>query len=180
VPADPGAGAEGLGDARLGLEAGQGELERPGQVGQAGRVGQGEGLLLGQAEAPAGRVVGQVAGGGLGGQPLGQVPLGRAGPLGQLGRAQRPGAGHGPVQAEAVAEHDHAGLHGRPQVLHELAQEGVELVLVDGHAASSSSREARPPPGEAMVGQGRPTPHRRDVQDRGVGGYLDRAAASLA
>jgi hypothetical protein len=38
----------------------------------------------------------------------------------------------GPVQAEAVAEHDHAGLYGRPQVLRELAHEGVELVLVDG------------------------------------------------
>jgi hypothetical protein len=83
VPADPGAGAEGLGDARLALEAGQGELERAGQVHRAGR-------------------------------------------------AERTGPGHGPVQAEAVAEHDHAGLYGRPQVLHELAHEGVELVLVDG------------------------------------------------
>jgi hypothetical protein len=163
VPADPGATAERLGDARLGLEAGQGELERPGQVGQAGRVGQGEGLLLGQAEPPAGRIVGQVAGGGLGGQPLGHVPLGGAGPLGQLGRAQRPGAGHGPVQAEAVAEHDHAGLHGRPHILDELTDEGVELVLVDGHDRLLSLGGPLPPRRVILV-RGRPVPHRENNQ----------------
>src|SRR5215211_1668153 len=38
VPADPGAGAEGFGDAWLGLEAGQGELERAGQVHGAARA----------------------------------------------------------------------------------------------------------------------------------------------
>jgi hypothetical protein len=136
VPADPGAGAEGLGDARLALEAGQGELERAGQVHRDGRVGEGEGLLLGEAEASAGRVVGHVAGGGLGGQPLANVPL---------------GPGHGPVQAEAVAEHDHAGLHGRPQVLHELAHEGVALVLVDGQHGLLTRQGAPLPPREAIV-----------------------------
>jgi hypothetical protein len=163
VPADPGAGAEGLGDTRLGPEAGQGELERAGQVHRAGRVGQREGLLLGEAEPPTGRVVGQVAGGGLSGQPLVHVPLGGAGPLGQLGRAERTGTGHGPVQAEAVAENDHAGLHGRPQVLDELAQKGVEPVLVDGHDDSFPSGGPLPPK-EAIVGGGRPVPHRRTTR----------------
>jgi hypothetical protein len=161
VPADPGAGAEGLGDARLALEAGQGELERAGQVHRAGRVGQREGLLLGEAEAPAGRVVGHIAGGGLGGQPLADVPLGGAGPLGQLGRAERPGPG--PVQAEAVAEHDHAGLHGRPQVLRELAQEVVELALVDGQDGLLARQGGPLPPRAAIVGRGRPVPHRGDA-----------------
>jgi hypothetical protein len=92
------------------------------------------------------------------------VPLGRAGPLGQLGRAERPGTGHGPVQAEAVAEHDHAGLHGRPQVLDELAKEGVELGLVDGHGRLLSLGEAPPPPRQAILGKGRPAPHRGNAQ----------------
>jgi hypothetical protein len=78
-----------------------------------------------------------------------------------------------------VAEHDHAGLHGRPQVLHELAHEGNELVLVDGQDASSLVREAHCLRA-AIVCRGRPVPHREDDPILGAGGYLVAAAAHLA
>jgi hypothetical protein len=94
------------------------------------------------------------------------VPLGGAGPLGQLGRAERPSTGHGPVQAEAVAEHDHAGLHGRPQVLHELAQEVVELTFVDGQDGLLARQGGPLPPRAAIVWRGRPVPHRGDASVR--------------
>ena len=63
-----------------------------------GRVGELEALAVGVGDEELGRTVGP--------QPLPHQPLGEPGPLGQLGRGQRPGALHGLVEAELVPEVD--------------------------------------------------------------------------
>ena len=73
VPAHAGAGAERLLDPRLGPQRAERELERAGQEDRPVRVGQREGLLVGQRVAVGARVVLDVAAGGLPAQPLGDV-----------------------------------------------------------------------------------------------------------
>ena len=106
VPADAGAAARGIGDARRVQHAAERDLEEPGQVGRAVGVGERDGLLGRQAVAALGRVVLDVAAGGLRVEPLAHVALGRAGARGELAGRERPGAGERAVEAEAVAHHD--------------------------------------------------------------------------
>ncbi len=132
VPAQPGAGAEPLGDLRLGLQRAQRQHERARRVDRAVRVGQHEGLLLGHRKGVAVRVVLDVAAGRLAAQPLGDVArvgLGAGGELvgGCRGRCQRA------VQAEPVPDHDVARRRGRAEVGHELAEDLAELGVVDCH-----------------------------------------------
>ena len=90
------------------------------------------GLLGGQFVRALGRVVDDVAAGGLVAEPFADVPLGGAGPLGQRGRRDRPGAGHRLVQAQPVAEVQQQPGDGRAHVDHRLSDERLELRLVDG------------------------------------------------
>ncbi len=132
VPAHPRAGAERPGDLRLGAQRGHRELERPGHEQRAVRIGQRECLLLGERVFAAGRVVLDVAAGGLAAQPLVDVAGCGAGPLGQLLRPQR-SVREGPVQPEPVADHDVARRHGGAEVADEPVQEAPSRCLVDRH-----------------------------------------------
>jgi hypothetical protein len=142
VPAEAVAGADGLGDPRLVLAGRGGDLEGAGHERRAGLVGQGESLLLGQAVAVGGRVVGDVAAGRLAAQPLGQVALAGAGAGGQLGRGGRAGGGQSLVEAQPVAGDDRGRGEHRAQVGDEAVEKLVQLGLVDGHGANLLGRWA--------------------------------------
>src|SRR5690606_22117813 len=70
-------------------------------------VGEDHGLLGRQLVGIASRVVHDVATGGLAVEPVAYIALGASGPLRDLGRAQRAGVAHRPVEAALVAETDH-------------------------------------------------------------------------
>ena len=77
------------------------DLEEPGQVGRAVRIGQRDRLLGRQRVAAAVGVVVDVAARRLGVQPLADVALGGAGALGQFGRRQTAGARPAPGTGRA-------------------------------------------------------------------------------
>jgi hypothetical protein len=81
--------------------------------------------------------VGDIAAGGLAGQPFGDIPRVAVAALGQLGRRARPGGGQGLVQAQLVADDDVGGVDGGAEVPHEPVQELVQLGFVDGHVLPS-------------------------------------------
>jgi hypothetical protein len=111
-------------------EAGQRELVRGGQQ-QAVRIGEGNRLRLVEPVPLGAGVVADVAARGLAGQPLPDVPLGRAGVCRELRRGERPGLGQRPVEPELVADQHVAGRHCRAEVLHEAAEQDGELVFHD-------------------------------------------------
>jgi hypothetical protein len=149
VPADPGAGAERVDDQVVVGVAGGDGLERAGQEDRAVLVGEDHGVLGGQVVGAVGRVVADVATGGLVGEPFAHVALGRAGPLRERGRGDRPGSGHRLVQAQPVAQVQQQPGDGRAHVDHRLPDEGLELRAVRGrdvgrrHSCLRSSVQAR-------------------------------------
>src|SRR5690606_15221045 len=94
-------------------------------------VGEHHRLLGRQGETPARGVVRQVVGGGLVRQPLAQVALGAAAARGQLGRRGGALVAQRAIQAEAVAQGDQGGAVGAAEVVEDLADEGVQPVLVE-------------------------------------------------
>ena len=133
VPAHPAAGAERLGNPRLGLQHAEREHERPGNVHAAVRVRERERLLLGHRVRVGRRVVVHVSMlGRLAAQPFGDVPGIRAGPLSQFGGGGRV-TSQRPVQAEVVSGDHAACREGSAQVGDEPAEELLQLVHVDSH-----------------------------------------------
>jgi hypothetical protein len=128
VPADSLPGPERLGDARFGAQVAEHREARCGQV-RAVRVGEAEGLLGGERELARRGVVGDVPGGGLPAQPLGEVAQVASGPLGELLR-RRGTVGEGAVEAEPAADDDGTGSAGRTEVADEPAEEGGQRVVV--------------------------------------------------
>ena len=80
---------------------------------------------------PRRRVVGHVAPGGLRREPLAHVALARAGTLGEIGRGQRAGTRHRPVQAELVADEDESGMERGRDVLNDFPEKLLHLSLVE-------------------------------------------------
>ena len=144
VPAQPGSGAGRLDDPRGVEHRAQRDLEEAGQVGRAVRVGERDRLLGRQRVPAAGRVVLDVAARGLGVQPLADVTLGGAGAVGQFGRRQRARAGHRPVQAQLVAQHDQRRVQGGADFVHRAEHELHELVPVDLDGLLDSAHHALP------------------------------------
>jgi hypothetical protein len=134
VPADARAGADRLGDPFLALQRAQREEEPSGGEDGVVRVGQAEGLFLGERVGllAVGLGPGRVAAGRLSAQPFGDVPRIGPGPLRQLGGGGRPGR-QCRVEAEAVADDDVARRERGPQVTDEAVQEVHQPVLVDRH-----------------------------------------------
>ena len=131
VPAEPVAGARGLGDLRRVDHRAERELEEARQVRRALRVGERDGLLGGERVAAGLGVVADVVARRLGVAPLAHVALGGAGPLRQLGRRQRPALGERAVEAELVAHHDERGVERRADLVDRAEHELHELVAVD-------------------------------------------------
>ena len=122
---------------------GTGEEHRP-------LVGQHERVLGTELEGSVVGVVPDVAAGGLVAQPLADVPLVRAGALGQVGRRHRPRTRHRPVEPEAVTQVHHQARDGRGEVAHRLVDELLQRGLVEargvggGHGVSfGGSRSGR-------------------------------------
>jgi hypothetical protein len=132
VPAEAFAGAEPLGDLGHGPQRRDGEQERAGQVRRALLVREGEGLLLRERVAAAGRVVLDVLPRGLRVEPLADVALVGARALGQFAGGQRP-PGQSLVQTQPLADDDEAGVERGAEVRDELPQQLIELLLVDCH-----------------------------------------------
>ena len=86
-------------------------------------------MLVGQGE-PTVAVVGHVPTGGLRAQPLADVPLRGTRAIGELGRRERSGAGHRPIEPELVADHHHGAAEHRADVADGLLHELVHLRLV--------------------------------------------------
>jgi predicted ATPase/DNA-binding SARP family transcriptional activator len=128
VPRDACARAEGLGQARLGAQVPEDGQEGRRDVGSVG-VGEAERLLLGQRERAGGRVVVDVATGGLAAQPLGEVARVAAGAVGELLGCRR-ALGERAVQPEPVTDHHLTGGAGRAEIGDELPEELGELVVV--------------------------------------------------
>ena len=131
VPAEAGPSAERRLDLRLCLQACRRQLERAADEGRTVFVGQREGVLRRQLVALGRRVVRDEVAGRLGVQPLADVALRGASLLGELGRGDGARLRHRLVQAEPIAEHDQAGVHGRSKLSDQLPEKCVELVLVD-------------------------------------------------
>ena len=79
-------------------------------------------------EAPGRRIVVDVAGGRLGGEPFADVALGRAGAPGELRRAWPAALGERLVEAELVADQHERAAERRAHVADHLAHERVERV----------------------------------------------------
>ena len=135
VPADAGAGAERLGDPRLGLQRAERQHERAGHVDGAVRVGQREGLLLGQRVGLGRRRRTRRSRWRPGRAATRRRSAGWSRSRGQLLGGRRR-LGQRLVQAEVVADDDAARRHRRAEVADELAQELHQLVAVDSHDAS--------------------------------------------
>jgi len=132
VPADARARPEGLGDCGLVPRRAGHELEGAGQEGRAVLDREGHGLLRGQAVAPAGRVVLDVAAGRVGGEPLAHVALRGVRALGEVGGRGRAAIGQRLVEPEPVADDDHRGAEHRAEVADGAMDEVHEPVVVDG------------------------------------------------
>jgi hypothetical protein len=137
VPSEAAVRPDGLGDP-FGVPGRRDrDVERRGDLHPV-RRGQGERLLLGEREAFGARVVGEVAAGGLSGEPLAHVALPDGGLLGDLGRRGRHDREQRAVQAEPVADHRVDGVEARPRVHDEPSQEFVQLALIDCHVRPRS------------------------------------------
>ncbi len=131
---------EGVADALLVLPDGGGDRLGPDQEGRRGLVSEHRHLLLGEGELACRRVVLRVAAHELRAQPLLDQALVVADRLGQCGAGDRTPVSQGLVQPELVADDHGGGVHGRPEVGHELSDEVVELVFVDRHCVISVCR----------------------------------------
>ena len=127
MPADAAAGSERLGDLRLVLEHGREHIEAAGQEGGARLIGQDQGLLR-RHEVRAGlRLVLDVPGRGLRGQPFADITLGGVGAYCQFGRGQRLTGGEGLVEPQLVADEYHRSGRGSAHIGEKLADKGIEL-----------------------------------------------------
>lgn len=90
-------------------------------------------LLLGEPERLRRGVVLGVPARGLRRQPLGEVALVAAGPLGELRWRDRAAVAHRRVQPEPVTDQHRRGVEHRAQVARKAADELVQSVLVDCH-----------------------------------------------
>ena len=133
VPAQAGAGAERLGDPRLGPQRAEGQHERAGRVDAAVRVGQHERLLLGHRVGVVGRVVLDVAARGLAAQPFGDVT--RAG-LGVRWPARSAVAGAAARALYRPSRWPMTTLPAAtvaPRSVTNLPRNSLQLVVVDSH-----------------------------------------------
>ena len=94
-------------------------------------VGEHHGVLRRQAEGLRLRVVGDVSGGRLGGEPFAQVPLGQAGACGQLLAGRALDGGELPPQTEPVSQVDQNGVVGNSSVAGDLGRELFERREID-------------------------------------------------
>jgi len=83
--------------------------------------------------------VGDVARHDLAVEPLADVALAAAGALGDVRRGERPGAGGGAVQAELVSEARHHAAVAGGDVAEHLADERLELSIIDGDRVGHGS-----------------------------------------
>ena len=122
---------EPLGQALARRDGGVGRLERAGHQERARLVGEHERVLGRQDVRRRLRVVDDEAARRLGVEPLAHVALLRAGPRGELSRLHRLAVGHGLVEAELVAERHEGSVERGAQLGRRVADEGLELLLVD-------------------------------------------------
>ena len=100
-------------------------------------------MLVGQREVAV-AVIGDVPAGRLRAQPLPDVALGGVRGCGQFGGGEGPGAGHGPVEAELVADDDHGSAQHGADVTDGLVNELHQLGLV--HVDERKAAPAEIPP----------------------------------
>ncbi len=124
------------------MRVAEGELEGAAEKHRARFVGQDRRVLIRKREAAGRAVIGDVAAGGLLGQPFPDVALGRSRPCGELRRRQRPGAGHGLVKTQPVAQHHHRQAHGGDEIVEGALDESAcrlllchRCHLLEGHPA---------------------------------------------
>jgi len=131
VPAVAVAAEEALADVLAGAHEPDRHLERAGQEDRAGVVGERHHLLRAHRVPLCAGVVGDVAAGGLGTEPLAHVALRRVRVRGELVRGQRPVVREGAVEAELVADDHERRVRGRAAVDHDLPDERLEALAVD-------------------------------------------------
>ena len=159
VPADALAAAERLADLRPVVHGRRDELEGSGERRRAVVLRQHERVLRRQRVATGLAVVADVPARRLRVQPLADVPLGRCGRVGELGRGHRAGAVHRAVEPELVADHHERGVQCRTELAHELPHELLQLRVVDRLCRHDL------PPSSSGRGERRDTPsmHRESI-----------------
>ena len=131
VPADALAVHEPLGQALARRDGGVRGLERAGHQERARLVGEDERVLGRQDVGRRLGVIDDEAARRLGVEPLAHVALLGAGPRGELRRHDGLAVGHRLVEAELVAERHEGGVERGAQLGGRVADEGLELLLVD-------------------------------------------------
>jgi hypothetical protein len=131
VTADTVAGEKGVLDALDVSGCVERNLEAAGDERGACLVGEHRRLLGAERIGAAVSVVANEAAGRLGAQPFADIPLGGPGPPRELGRSERPGRSEGPLEAEAIADHDERGVDGRAELNDGLAKQRIQPVRVD-------------------------------------------------
>jgi hypothetical protein len=132
VPCHALAAAEGVGDLRLVQIGGCDHVERTGDVDRARFVGERHRLFGRHREPPAVRIVVDVAGSRLGGQPFAHITLCGLRALGELRGRRRTVHGQRLIESELVADQHEGAADRGGHVAHHLAHEGLQLVGVDG------------------------------------------------
>jgi len=139
APGDTLASAKALRDLGLVLDGADGVLEAADHVHGAVLVGEDHRLLGRQAKTARVRVVGEVARGGVVGQPLAQVALRAAAARRELlggGRAVLPERA---IKPQPITQLDQGDAVGAAEIADDPAHELVQRVLVDGVAACLSA-----------------------------------------
>src|SRR5262249_41890009 len=132
VPTHALSGLERLGDSWLCLDRGQSGFERSRQKDRAVLICQSKRLLRRQRVPPGRRIIAHIAPCRLRCQPLADITLRGARPLGQLTRSHRTGC-QSLVQAELVSDHHHRGMKSSAKVVYECSQQLLELTLIETH-----------------------------------------------
>jgi hypothetical protein len=143
VPADAAARLKALGDPLPAVDGGDRALDHPREVERAIVVGEHERVLDRQRVPVRLRVVGHVAAGRLGVEPLAHVALAGLGARGQPGGADRLPVGHRLVEAELVADRHQRRVERRADLAGHLVHERLEPCFVD-EGKCSHGRTVRP------------------------------------
>ena len=155
VPAEAPPVPERLGDRALALGRGEHDLEPADHERRAGLDGERLALLRGERplvdSSVVGAVVGHVARGRLGGEPLTDVALHRAGVGRQGRRVSGSEVGQAAVEAEPVADDDERGAERGAEVADGTAHEVAEHLLVDGLLLRHGELLRLGPPGGGLA-----------------------------
>ena len=147
VPADAAAFAEALGDPLPAVDGGDRALDHPRQVDRPAVVREHERVLDRQRVPVRVRLVGHVAAGRLGVEPLAHVALAGVGARRQLGGADGLGVRHGLVEAEPVADRHERRVERRADLAGHLVHERLEPCFVDeGDRSHGGDGTAAPAP----------------------------------